>query len=210
MFSIKRDLTSYQDVVTRMRSFLKLYSPIVLFTLLASSGFHSGFVFAVSFDYISHLIHLWVFKNKFVITYPLSIWLKKFFMIPWYHLVLGSQSHVPIGAFIMMHLLLLTICVPVYASKRWKLLYFLPLVINSGISMSFFSKASYQFIFGVAVVTFYFVFFILNLLESVTELLDKIQSQSSRYKNLVDLIHCVFITTDENMTINFANNASKV
>eukprot|EP01080_Neovahlkampfia_damariscottae_P008341 gene8341-165_t len=72
-------------------------------------------------------------------------------------------------------------------------------------SMHFFADYSVQKCSAISTVTLFFVYYFINILEAVSELVNKLQEQYFRYKNLVDVISGVFIIADEKLTITFVN-----
>eukprot|EP01080_Neovahlkampfia_damariscottae_P012680 gene12680-6574_t len=141
----------------------------------------------------------------FCYSFPTSQWIKKLLFIPLYHYTIGVNSEIPGSILTMLHIIILT-NVQSKIPRFWRKKIFFLLTLDSGVSMYYLGGYSIQNCLSTMAFTIFFIFYILNLLESVNELIEKVQEQFLRYKNLVEFIHGVFIIVDEKLNISFTNN----
>ena len=105
----------------------------------------------------------------------------------------------------MTQTMVLTIYDPKLVLDKWKIFSFGFLILESGVFLHYFCDYSVRRVLSILLFNAYLVFYILIILDSVSKLLRKVDEQYMKYKNLVDFIYGVFITMDEDLTINFVN-----
>eukprot|EP01080_Neovahlkampfia_damariscottae_P011089 gene11089-3794_t len=205
MLTAETDVESYQDVVHQVQHYFEKYGTIFLIFMASVTKFNPKFYFVLLFEFATHKFQLWYFKNNyFGKYYSMKHWIKKVGLIPLYHLSLSPNSDLPGWMLTLLETIVLTNS-PTSSIGKWREICFYVLLAESGFSMYFLLGYDIILCLNVIASSLFYIFYILIILESVSKLINKLQEQSERYKNLVYFIQGVLITTNEKMNISFIN-----
>ena len=108
---------------------------------------------------------------------------------------------------VMLEICTLTIFDPNIIICPSKIMKFVFLTLESGFSVYYLSKADIRTCLFLVSLTLFLVFYVLNILETVTKIIYQDQVQHAKYKKLVDILRGTLILVDKDLNITFINKS---